>query len=97
MDSVDRKEEERKVEFDRERADAFTVMMKTRGWDLYVQLLNAKIAERMANIFNPTEPGKEFAEQHNKGAIYGMLMARDLPSVTVKLASEATPAGGEEE
>lgn len=77
---------------DVERFRAFEVMMKTEGWGLYVELLNHHINARMENYLQPTAPGGRDIEQHNKGTVFGLILARDLPSGTVTSMQEAIAA-----
>lgn len=96
MATEEEKLQKEQAKFDRERADAFAVMMKTQGWQLYCDLLNKHIATRTAKLFEPTPAGEEYAEQHNKGAVYGLLLARDIPSATVAaMKNSPQPAGDE--
>lgn len=73
---------------DIKRGRAFAAMMKTEGWGLYLELLNNLIGTRTQNLFEPTPNGGRDIEQHNKGAVFGLIMARDLPSVTVAAMKE---------
>jgi hypothetical protein len=73
---------------DIKRGRALELMMSTEGWRIYDHLINHHISLRTANLFDPTPSGGRDAEQHNKGAIYGLIFARDLPRVTVGAAKE---------
>jgi hypothetical protein len=73
---------------DMKRARAFRDMMNTEGWKFYTELLNRHIEVRTQNLFGPTPEGGRDAEQHNKGAVYALILARDLPSVTVSAMKE---------
>ena len=66
------------------RARDMEAMMNTEGWKQYCLLLNGQIEQRTASLFTPTPVGGRDAEQHNKGTVYGLLYARDLPVTIVK-------------
>lgn len=80
---MDENEQRKLLAHDLKRVQAFRDMLRTTGWQFYTELLNSWIAERTKTLFNPTPPGGEMAEQHNKGAIYALLLARDAPKHTI--------------
>ena len=77
---------------DIKRYRAFEAMLKTEGWGFYVELLNYHVNERMKGYLQPTEPGGRDKEQHNKGTVFGLLLARDIPSNTVASMKEVVAA-----
>lgn len=84
MDEAEVREAQRNKKFEKERAEAFEAMLKTPGWTMYQALLNAHVEQRTKNVFGPTPQGQENIAEHNKGVVYGLLFARDLPRTTVE-------------
>ena len=80
---VDKVIELQKTATDIKRARAFEAMVKTEGWHFYTELLTGQINDRMKGILSPTPPGGRDASEHNKGTVFGLLLARDLPSTTI--------------
>lgn len=77
---------------DRERAELFTALLKTEGWKSYVELLNVKIQALSESILAPAGSvdgmvGLEYV----KGAMSGLLVARDLPGVTITAMEQLRP------
>ena len=85
-------EEKKKLHADRKRAQLFEGMMAHPGWQLYVALLNYHIGTRMEALIQPTPSLGELAAEHNKGAVFGLTLARDLPRGTVEAAKTSGPA-----
>ena len=73
---------------DKERAQALSVLVKSEVWKIYSDLLNAKIAERSATLLEPLKHGERDSSEHNKGAVYGLIYARDLPHTIVAAMKE---------
>lgn len=99
MDASELREEARKQREDIQLVRDLADMMRTDGWKQYVRLLNNKIEERTESIFDPPTDGSLRREDHNKGACYALIWARDLPSVIVesmKPATSSDPAQDEE-
>lgn len=64
-------------------ARALEQMLKSEGWEAYQRLLQSQIEQRQQAVLEPIGPGMRDASEHNKGALYGMIWARDIASVTV--------------
>lgn len=92
QEQVTRLEEIKKRKEDRERAALFEAMLKTPAWEAYEKLLNFHIGQRMASLIEPTLPNGELAAEHNKGTVFALTFARDLPRVTVEAAKTSGPA-----
>jgi hypothetical protein len=75
------------------RGRAFADMLNTEGWKEYEKLLNSHISQRMEQLITPTPPMGELGAEHNKGAVYALTFARDLPRVTVEAAKELAKSG----
>lgn len=78
---------------DKERAEAFAVMVKTKGWALYTELLMNQIQVHGDRLMDPagTVDGAVFLE-YVKGTLRGLIMARDLPAVIIDAMKPAGPA-----
>lgn len=83
---------------DVKRARAFEAMCNTEGWKMYMELLNSHINDRASKLFQPTANSLEsLAVEHNKGALFGLIQARDLPSVSIAAMKELRAAATEPE
>lgn len=83
MDEQERRQEAEKLRFDANRVRAFKEMQNTEGWKLFCELINGRIGEYTADIFEKPKPLEERGEVWQKGACYGLIWARDLPTVTI--------------
>lgn len=78
---------------DIKRAKAFEVMCNTDGWKMYQDLLNTHINDRVQKLFMPMNNLLMVTEvEHNKGAIFGLIQARDLPGVSIAAMKEIREA-----
>lgn len=73
---------------DLKRARAIQDLLRLDGWKHIEEILNNHISRRTAELFEPTPAGGRDAEQHNKGAIWGLIYARDLPRAIVTAMEE---------
>lgn len=78
------REARKAARIDRERIELFEAMVRTPGWLAYVALLEAKIQMLADQVLAPSGSvdgmvGLEFV----KGAMSGLIIARDVPSVTI--------------
>jgi hypothetical protein len=78
------KQARRADKIDRERIEVFEMLVKTRGWQTFVEILDAKIQLFADQVMSPagTRDGL-VALEYVKGAMSGLIMARDIPSVTI--------------
>jgi hypothetical protein len=69
---------------DKDRAELFEGMIKSKAWQEYIALLDAKIQGMADVILAPanTQNGL-IALEYVKGAMSGLILARDLPKLTV--------------
>jgi hypothetical protein len=95
MDRKEQIEEAQKRKKDVERVRAFQIMVKSDGWQHYQELLNGKVAGLTQNIFDPPSEASTRVEDHKKGTIFGLLYARDLPSITIAAHEASEPASEE--
>lgn len=75
---------------DKERAERFSSLLKHPGFIDYIVLLNAKIEELGAALMMPSN-GLDgmVTTEYQKGAMFGLILARDVVGVTVQIADEA--------
>ena len=69
---------------DRERAEMFVSMVKGPAWREYISLLEAKI-QGFADVILAPSPSIDalVGLEYIKGTMSGLILARDLPSVTI--------------
>lgn len=83
---------------DRERAALFAVLVNSPGWKAYVLMLERKMQEKADRILQPSRNIDGCVElEYEKGALSGLVIARDLPSVTIAAAKELRQAELENE
>lgn len=69
---------------DRERAELFGSMIKSSGWKQYVELLELRLQSLADEILKPSGSiDAMIGLEYVKGAMSGLILARDLPSVTI--------------
>ena len=69
---------------DRERAELFGGMVRSAAWQEYIALLEAKIQAFADVILAPSGSVDALVGlEYVKGAMSGLILARDLPSVTI--------------
>lgn len=74
---------------DRERATLFEVLIKSPGWKAYVEMLERLMQSQADRILQPSKSVDGMVElEYEKGALSGLVRARDLPSVTIAAARE---------
>jgi hypothetical protein len=84
---------------DKGRAELFEQLVKSPAWEAYVEILSSRIQMFADMVLAPAGSadnaiGLEFV----KGAMSGLIIARDLPSVIVMAMKPAVPAtDGEDE
>lgn len=78
---------------DRNLAEALEPMVNMEGWQLYTTVLNRLIQSRADEILRPiSSVDGAIALEHVKGAMRGLIMARDLPSLIISAMKTAVPA-----
>lgn len=92
MDEKDKREALKVARGDVKRVRAIEDIVRLEGWKYFEELLNHHISKRTQELFEPTPPGGRDAEQHNKGAIWGLIYARDLPRVIIAAFEEERKA-----
>lgn len=82
---------------DRERADLFTVLIRHPAWEVYVELLEAQIQARADAILAPSgSVDGAIVLEYIKGAMSGLILARDMPSTIIADMKSATSSGDDE-
>lgn len=83
---------------DKERAELFRALTKHPGWASYQELLNSRIQLFADRVMAPSgSVDGAIALEWVKGAMSGVILARDLPSVTIAAIEAAVPATDGEE
>lgn len=79
---------------DRERAELFKAMINSPGWKAYIGVLEAKIQSYSEQLLAPSG-GLDgmVASEWVKGAMSGLIMARDVVSVTIAAIEELRRVG----
>lgn len=84
------KEERAREKLDRERVDQFRLLEKHGGWLAYQALLSSKIQEASDMLLQPAQGLDGMVRtEFQKGAMYGLILARDLVRATVMADDEA--------
>lgn len=88
-----RKEGRSADQVDKERMDLFRALMKHPGWAVYLELVEARIQVYADKVMSPSgSVDGAIALEWVKGAMSGLILARDLPSVTIAAIEAAVPA-----
>lgn len=83
---------------DKERAEQFIVMQRTEGWRLFQELVGLRIQLFADAIMLPAgSVDAAIALEYVKGAMSGLIIARDLPSVIVGAMKASVPAADGED
>lgn len=83
---------------DKEMAEALSAMMKTRGWAFYMQLLGAHIQSFSDVMLQPAGSLDGLVSgEYIKGAMYGLVLARDRPSVIVESMKQVLASDQDED
>lgn len=83
---------------DRERVELFEKMITTPGWEVYIVLLNAKIQMFADQLMNPCGSVDEcVAQEYVKGAMSGLIMARDIPDAIIAAKDQLRTISAEED
>jgi hypothetical protein len=90
-------DKEQKV-YDTKRVRAFGDLVRLEGWQMYVDLLNTYITEKGSQLMEPlsSDPNAAARQEYVKGAMYGLSLARDVVSITIKTAKEQRAPSEEE-
>jgi hypothetical protein len=79
---------------DKDRATSMEGLLAHPAWKVYVELLQTLIEARGMEILVPAgSVDGAFAQEHVKGAMCGLILARDMPSVIVSQMKQ--PATGD--
>ncbi len=84
---------------DRKRAELLNGLIKHPGWNVYKELLIALIDYRGLSVIATSRSiDGMVALEYEKGAMSGLILARDLPSVIVNaMNTSEAPSDGETE
>jgi len=83
---------------DRRIVKDLETLISTKEWKTYEGLLERQLLDRQRELFAPCS-GMDAALQleYKKGAVYGIMLCRDLPSGIIQMAEEQKPKGAKEE
>jgi hypothetical protein len=81
---------------DRERAELFSGMIVSPGWKMYSELLTKLIEMRGSELLSPCSGvDATYGQEHMKGTMNGLILARDLPATIVEHMKALRSQGGE--
>ena len=70
---------------DRERAEALSALSRHPGWAVFVSLIDSKLEADGMALLSPLDSMNDIPKaEHLKGTMYGLVLARDLPSFIVE-------------
>lgn len=81
---------------DRERAEAFQQMVASKGWAMFVQLIDARLQAFSDELLQPlSDMGRAGLQEYMKGAMWAFVLLRDLPANTIQAMKAAQQASKE--
>lgn len=92
-----RKEARKADSEDRQRADLFEAMLKSEHWKAYSALLAYRLQAFSDILLTPAGSiDGAMAQEYIKGAMFGLVLARDLPSTIVNTMRAGTSEAEED-
>lgn len=89
MDDEQKAQQAKQVIQDAKRVRAFRDMIASDGWKYYQELLNGKILDKTATIFERPQSGDGVrGEDWDKGTVFAWITARDLPEVIINVSKQ---------
>lgn len=86
------REAKRADRIDRERIELFEAMIRTPAWQAYVEILEAKLQLFADQVLAPASSVDGMvALEYIKGAMSGLVIARDITSVTIAAKQDIRP------
>lgn len=83
---------------DRKIKEAFEVLARNDSFQVYLGVLNSMIELRGTDVLAPAgNVDGAVALEYVKGTMYGLILARDLPSVTIASMKDAVVTANDEE
>lgn len=83
---------------DRQRADLFEAMVKSEHWKIYSQLLASRLQSLSDILLSPAGSiDGAMAQEYIKGAMFGLVLARDLPSTIISTMKAGVPEDEEDD
>lgn len=81
---------------DKELADLLSMLLKSKAWEAYEKLLASRIQSYSDYVLRPAASvDRAMALEYVKGAMSGLIMAQQLPSVIVEAMKPSTGDDGE--
>ena len=88
LEAIDR-EQRRKAADDEDLVQVLGLLIKHPGFKRYQDLLNSQLTVRGSFLLEPLPSLDSIpSSEHNKGTMYGLTLARDLPSSIIAVAQE---------
>lgn len=83
---------------DRELAEFMQILIKSPGWPAYQELIHKRIDSLGMEVLEPAAGlDRAIALEYQKGTMRGLIMARDLPNVTIAAMKDLTVPATENE
>lgn len=91
QDQRDIEKEQRELnKRDAERLELFRLLVKHPGWLAFEALLNEKLSDMGTDLMQPVARLDDLLpREHQKGSMYGVALARDLPRVMIAADDKA--------
>lgn len=82
---------------DKDRKELFEGMVKSKAWQVYVELLNNKLQGMSDDLLRPAgSVDGMVAQEYVKGAMSGLVLARDIPIVTIAAMAQISGQASED-
>lgn len=92
------KESKKNAAVDRRRAEIWEVMLKTAAFQEYLAVLNVIIESLGAQLLTAAKSVDDcIVAEGTKGTMRGLILARDLPSISIAQHKASVPATEDEE
>ena len=83
---------------DRQRANLFEAMVKSEHWKVYSALLGSRLQSFSDILLSPAgSVDGAMAQEFIKGAMFGLVLARDLPSTIISTMKAGVPDDEDDE
>lgn len=92
------REQRREAARDAETVELFGILVKHPGFKRFQEVIDRMLKARGEFLLEPIPSLDAIpASEHQKGTMYGLALARDLPSVTIEVARQIREAQGEDD
>lgn len=98
MDTELEKKFREQLRRDRKIKEAFEVLARNESFQVYLGVLNSMVETRGMDVIAPAgSVDGAIALEYVKGTMNGLILARDLPSVTIASMKDAVVTANDEE